>query len=247
MKRIILLASAVGMLAFAGCKKSEEMQMIPVSDYAPLLVGKYITYQLDSTIYTDFGVTKEVHSYEVKYEVDAEITDNLNEPAFRVVRYIRPVAGSLWTPDATFMAKNTGQSLEFVENNLRFIKLRQPISNGFSWKGNSYFDTQSQFSELDYLDDWDYQYENVGEPLTLGSLIFPSTLTVNQRDEIIGNPGDPQFYSEVNTSVEKYAQGVGLIYKDFYHDEYQPPTTIGGSGYHVDGSYGIRLTAIDYN
>lgn len=247
MKKIIVLASAISVLLFAGCEKSEETTMIPISDYAPLLVGKYITYQLDSTVYTDFGVTKEVHSYEVKYEVDAAITDNLNQPAFRVVRYIRPIAGTMWTPDATFMAKNTGQSLEFVENNLRFIKLRQPILNGFSWKGNSYFDTQSQFSALNYMDDWDYQYENVGEPLTLGGLNFTSTITVNHRNEIIGSPEDPQFYSEVNTSVEKYAQGVGLIYKDFYHDEYQPPTTIGGSGYHVDGSYGIRLTAIDYN
>ncbi len=234
-------------LAISSCEKSEEIQSTPISDYAPLLVGKYIAYQLDSTIYTDFGVTREVHSYEVKYEVDEEITDALNETAFRVVRYIRNIGGTTWTPDATFMAKNTGQSLEFVENNLRFIKLRLPFSNGFSWKGNSYFDTQSQYSELNYMDDWDYQYEAVGEPATVGGLTFPNTVTVNQRDEIIGDPNEPQFYSEVNYSVEQYAKEIGLIYKEFYHDEYQPPTTIGGSGYHVDGSYGVKLSVIDYN
>lgn len=238
---------ALLLLAISSCEKSEELQGTPISDYAPLLVGKYITYQLDSTIYTDFGVTREVHSYEVKYEVDEEITDALNETAFRVVRYIRNVGGTAWTPDATFMAKNTGQSLEFVENNLRFIKLRLPFSNGFSWKGNSYFDTQSQYSDLNYMDDWDYQYEAVGEPATVGGLTFQNTVTVNQRDEIIGDPNEPQFYSEVNYSLEKYAKDIGLIYKEFYHDEYQPPTTIGGSGYHVDGSYGIKLTVIDYN
>ncbi|RYG39053.1 MAG: hypothetical protein EOO01_29410 [Chitinophagaceae bacterium] len=129
MKKILVPILALFIFAISSCEKSEKLQDTPISDYAPLLVGKHITYQLDSTIYTDFGVTREVHSYEVKYEVDEEITDALNETAFRVVRYIRNIGGTTWTPDATFMAKNTGQSLEFVENNLRFIKLRLPFSN----------------------------------------------------------------------------------------------------------------------
>ncbi len=230
------------------CKKStDELSYPAISDYAPQIVGKYITYHLDSTIYINFGVTKVIHSYEVKYAVDAEITDNNNDPAFRIIRYVRPVGGSIWTPDATFMAKNTGQSLEFVENNMRFIKLKEPIREGFSWKGNSYFDTQSQFTNFNYMDDWDYLYSHVGQSETIDGKYFDEVLTVEQRDEVIGVPEEPAYYSEINYSIEKYAKGVGLVFKDFYHDEYQPPTTPGGSGYHVDGSYRITLTVIDYN
>lgn len=247
MKKALLALTLVFVL-LEGCKKSSETLSYPaISDYAPLTVGKYITYSLDSTLYINFGVTKVVHSYEVKYVVDAEITDNNNEPAFRIIRYIRSTGEPNWASDATFMVKNTGNSLEFVENNMRFIKLKQPIRDGYSWKGNSYFDTQSQFSDFNYMDDWDYQYSDIGQSETIGSKYFDEVLTVTQRDETIGIPAEPEYYSEINYSIEKYAKGVGMVYKEFYHDEYQPPVTQGGSGYHVDGSYGIKLTVIDYN
>jgi hypothetical protein len=179
----------------------------------------------------------------VKHVVDAAITDNIGRPAYRIIRYIRKTAADTWMPDNTFMAINTGKSLEFVENNLRYLKLQQPITNSFSWKGNTYIDTYTQYSNLRYLNGWDYTYDSVGTALQIGDYNFENTLKVSQRDEVIGIPSDPASYSEINYGAENYAKGLGLVYRKFLHVEYQPPTS--GPGYKV--GYGVTYTIIDHN
>ncbi len=244
MKSRLLLASFL-LLTFVACKKTEEFSTAAIAEYYPLETGKYITYKIDSLIYTNFGTSDTIRSYEVKYLTDSLITDNLGRPAYRIFRYIRANSTDAWQPDNTFLAVNTGTSLEFTENNMRFIKLKQPIRNEYSWKGNSFIDTYSFNSEVRYMDDWDYTYENVGETETIGTYNLDKTLKVTQRDEVIGNPDDPGSYSEKNISNEIYATGIGLVYKYFLHNEYQPPTTPTGVGY--TNGYGVTLTMIDHN
>lgn len=237
---MILIAPAL----LVSCEKKDEIfKTAAIADFSPLAVGKYITYRLDSTVYTAFGTQKEIHSYEVKYETDALITDNLGRPAYRIIRYIRNSPVAAWQSDASFMAVNTGTGLEFTENNMRFIKLKQPIKEGANWKGNSFIDTYSLYSEVKYLADWDYTYEDVDMPAVLGSFNLDSTLTVNQRDEITGNPGDANSYSEVNIGKEIYARGIGLVYRNFLHTTYQP----GNGGYFEEGSYGVEYTITGHN
>lgn len=229
------------------CKKSTEtLQTASISAYSPLTVGKYITYQLDSLVFTNFGVNTETRTYQAKYLVDAQITDNMGRPSYRIIRYLRKTAANAWAPDASFMATNTGNGLEFVENNLKYTKLRLPIRDAYTWKGNSFIDAYSINSELKYLNDWDYTYDSVNMASKVGNTTFDSTIRVSQRDEVIGYPEIPSSYSEVNYGMEKYAKGVGLIYRKFFHSEYQPPTP-GQGGRFVDGSYGITLTIIDHN
>lgn len=229
---------------FSGCKKStEEFKTATLNDYYPLETGKYISYQLDSLVYISFGTRDTTISYQVKYVTDSLITDNMGRPAYRIFRYIRKTAANPWTPNGTFMAVNANNSLEFIENNFRFIKLKLPIREGYSWKGNSYIDTYSSNSLVQYLFDWDYVYTNVGASETIGPYTLDNTITVDQRDEIIGNPGDPASYSEVNYGQEKYAPGIGLVYRRFFHSEYQP----NNGGYFADGSYGVTYTMIDHN
>ena len=246
-KKIIFAGILVAFL-FSACKKeTEEYKSTTISDYAPLQVGKYITYQLDSFRYLPQSLVSLVISYQVKYAIDAEVTDNNGRPAFRVIRYIRNNSTQPWTPDNTFMAVNTGNTFEFIENNLRYIKLKQPFNDSYSWKGNSFIATTSQNIDIRYLDNWDYIYDSLNLPKTIGTLNFDSTLMVNQRDEIIGNPGDPNSYSEKNYGVEYYAKGIGLIYKKFLHSEYQPPTSPGGTGSYSDATKGATFTIIDHN
>jgi hypothetical protein len=246
-KYISFLPLAFLIIIFAACKNETEVYpSAKLSDYYPLQSGKYITYKLDSLVYLNFGTRDTTISYEVKYVVDSLITDNLNRPAYRIFRFIRKEDPNPWVPSGTFLAVNTNNTIEFIENNMRFIKLVLPLSNQFSWKGNAFIDTYSLNSDVKYLDDWDYIYDSVGQPLTLGSINIDNGLVVNQRDEIIGNPGDSNAYSEVNIGQEKYGYGIGLVYHKLFHSEYQPSTS-GGAGYIADGSYGVTLTMIDHN
>lgn len=141
----------------------------------------------------------------------------------------------------------TQQAVEWVQDNFRFLKLELPVTEGFNWKGNAYVSPISSDPNwpFHYLDDWDYTYENVNGsyPAWDGTMI-DNTVTVNQRDEIIGIPSDINAYSERNFGKEVYAKGIGMIFQDFLHWEYQPPN--GGNPGYTNG-YGIRLVMIDHN
>jgi hypothetical protein len=246
MKKTFVYTSVVLIVLFSACKKeTDNFNTYKLSDYSPMQVGKYITYNLDSLLYINFGTKDTTVHYQVKYEVDAAITDNLGRPAFRIIRYIRKNSTDSWNPDNSFMAINTGTTFEFVENNLRFLKLVAPITDGFSWKGNKYIDTYSDVPNLKYLDDWDYIYTDINSSVTLtGGINVDSTITVSQRDEVLNDPANTQIYSEVNKAYEQYAKGIGMVYKKFLHREYQPPTP-GTEGYAL--GYGITLSMIDHN
>ncbi len=248
MRKVFFFLITISAFFLSSCKKSTEIfDTAPLSDYDPLIVGKYVTYNLDSTVvYQNFGQTLTVNSYQVKLVVDAQINDNLGRPAYRVIRYIRKTAANPWVSDNTFTAVNTGTSIEFVENNFRYLKMKAPIREGNTWKGNTYIDTWSLNSNVKYLDDWDYTYDSLNVAAHVGALTIDSTLKVAQRNEIIGNPGNPASYSEVNIGEEKYAKGIGLIYRKFLHLEYQPPTP-GHPGAYADASYGVTMTMIDHN
>jgi hypothetical protein len=229
------------------CKKEKEnFTSDPVSDYFPLQIGKYITYDMDSTVFLNFGQDQVVVHYQAQDRVEAQITDNLGRPGYRINRYIRQDSLQGWTPSQVFMVIPTQNAIEYTENNLRFVKLMMPVKQDFSWKGNSYIDTYSNDLGVTYLDDWDYIYDSIGAPLTINSVTIDSTLSVDERDEFLGQ--DPSIpgtqYAEKTYSIEKYAKGIGLIYREFLHWEYQGPQP-GIPGYYV--GYGIKLSITDHN
>lgn len=225
-------------------KKTEVLTFDNIQDYNLQTPGKQITYKLDSTLYINFGTKDTVVSYFVKDSVMAQITDNLGRTAYRIFRYSRQGTTAPWNPINSFMTVPQDNTIEFIENNNRFIKLKQPLRDGYSWKGNTYLDTYSLLSDIKYMDDWDYTYQDLNQPLVLGSVTVDNTITVNQRDEEIGNVTDVNSYSEKNLSIEKYAKGIGLVYRNFLHREYQPPTP-GHGGYRL--GYGVTMTMISHN
>ena len=232
---------------FISCKKEKDSFFSEsVNDYYPLLVGKYITYDLDSTVFINFGQKDTVIHYQVQDRVDAQITDNLGRPAYRIIHYIRQDTSENWAANNTFLVVPTENSIEYVENNQRFLKLKLPIKQDFSWKGNSYIDTYSVNSEVKYLDDWDYMYDSIDVPLTINSLAIDSTIKISERDEFLGQ--DPAIegtqYAEKTYSLEKYGKGIGLIYREFLHWEYQGSQS-GVPGYFV--GYGVKFSITDHN
>lgn len=246
MRKYFIGSFAIILMLLASCKKEDaNFTSASINDYFPLQVGKYITYNLDSTVFINFGQNQIVNHYQAKDEVDAQITDNLGRPAFRIIRYLRTDSTQPWAPNNVFMAVSTRNSLEYVENNLRFLKLMLPIKEGFTWKGNSYIDTYSTDLDVTYLDDWDYVYDSVGVPLTINSLNIDSTITVDERDEFLGQ--DPSIagtqYAEKTYSIEKYGKGIGLIYRDFLHWEFQGSQSL-SPGY---TGYGVTMSIIDHN
>ena len=244
MKKYAGVALLLITLLTACTKENELFKTASPNDYFPLQVGKYISYNLDSTVFISFGTKDTVIKYQVKDSVETKITDNQGRPAYRIVRYIRKDAFQPWAPSNTFMATSTGKTIEFVENNLRFVKLISPIKEDVTWNGNQYLtiDPYPAYTfSSDFMGDWEYTYKDVDAPLTVGTFNLDSTLTVTEIDYSFANPQTPGTqYAERTYSIEKYAKRIGLVYKEFLHWEYQ------GNTKSYKG-FGIKLTMIDHN
>jgi hypothetical protein len=126
-----LLFLAISSSFLFSCNEKEELVTESLTDYMPLAAGKYITYRLDSLVFTNFGRTTEIHKYQVKHQVDALITDNLGRPAYRVFRFIRDSAGlQPWQPNGSYFITALADQVEISDDNLRMIKLHLPIIAG---------------------------------------------------------------------------------------------------------------------
>lgn len=248
----LLLSGIIAAILFSSCGNSkDDLQLTKIEDYAPLVKGKYITYELDSMVFTNFGTTETHRFYQVKYLVVDSIRDNSGRLAYKVQRSIRsiPAAGGTTTSsfgsELTFSAINTGNSYEFVENNQRFIKLVMPIKNGYSWKGNAYINLSTVipgFGNSYFLDDWDYNYDFVGgpSPINFPGFTLNNTVIVNQRDVSTNLPvtGTTNIASK-DFGKEIYAKNIGMVYRQFIHWEYQTNTKYTG--------FGITMKMIDKN
>jgi hypothetical protein len=251
---VIFFASLLG-----ACKKSGNFKLEPVSDYYPLTLGKYVTYDLDSIIITNnnsLGLIQDTVHYQIQYVISAQQVDNLNRLGYLIVRNIRTDSTVPWVTDHTSFALNTGSTIEFTEDNLKYIKLVEPIQQNFSWSGNSYIETSSFITDVPYLNGWNYIYDSINVPIALGGLTIDSTIKVAEDDETIGPQdhtdtidGYDTVYSSRTYSCEKYAKGIGLVNRNFYYNIFQPrhrqiPINQDNFGY---TGYGIILTMIDHN
>jgi hypothetical protein len=243
----IVVLLSLGFTALQGCKKeTEDFNAPKYTEYYPLQVGKYITYRLDSTVYINLNTQKVVRTYTVRDVVDAEITDNLGRKAYRIRRLMQnPGNPDQWVDNAVFVVTPQDKSVELVDNNQRTIKLKEPLKEGSTWRGNSFIsDTDESF--FAFLASWEFIYEGVDLPYTLGTREFEETVSVLQSDDTLGDPDDKRFYYQVEKSSEVYAKGIGLIYKDFLFEAWQP-ADINNPGFYNPNSFGVRLTYLNHN
>ena len=227
------------------CKKeSESLTLTSISELYPLAVGKTFTYRLDSTITINFGAALATRSYLAKDSIESTFFDAQNRKNFRIFRYLRDtLATQPWKFTATYFATITENSVEFVDNNLRYVTLVNPVSENTFWKGNVYINTILPSSYY-FLDNWDYQYRNLNQSFATKKGIIQNTFTVLQQNTQIPASFNTAVYNEKSYSVEVYAKGIGLIYKEFLHYTWQPTPV---PAKYQDDSYGVKLNLISYN
>lgn len=236
------------------CSKTDTVSTGSISDYYPLEPGKYAVYKVDSTVYTSFGQVKEVHTNLIKDVVDAAITDNLGRPSFRMRRLIRSKTDTTkWNDHSTYLITPLPNSLELVEDNLRFIKLQLPIQDYFSWNGNRYLpdEVYPQFgfnsTAHSRLDSWEYNYENVNGSDSVNGKLFSNTITVtcSIADSTGFPPRDINGPAFKTIWEEKYAKGVGMISRNISLEEFQPRSTTYPNGYY--SGFGLKQTLVEHN
>lgn len=245
----ILLFSIV----FFSCQNSkEEFKATAIADYLPMQIGKYITYRIDSTVFTQNGAKIELHKYQVKHTVISETTDNLGRKTFIINRFMRNETGtSAWTGNGSYLVTPFDDRIEIVENNLRTVPFHLPIKQGFTWKGNSYL-PYAPYKPLfsmegagNDMNKWDFVYRSFGDT-TVQNQSYKDVWTIVQSENIQNIPPvSVSSFGVIEVSTEKYAKDIGLVYKNFQLYEHQPP--------HADNTseayygFGITMWMIDHN
>ena len=178
------------------CSKKEEV--IPPDlgyDYAGLEVGRYIIYDVDSFYYDDFTDTIDTSYFKIKEVVDSKFTDLEGDEAFKIIRYRKENDTTAWELIDVWNSKITTTNFQKVEENVRFVKLIFPVKKNKTWNGNS----------MNNLASMEYEYTVIDNAEVIGGNTLNSVLTVLQYEF------SPLI--EENFFQEKYAKGVGMVYK----------------------------------
>ena len=244
--REFLIIFLLGVL-MAGCHRSEEFVTAgELADYQPFQIGASVTYRLDSTVYLSNQTLKTIRTRFIRLHTDAMVTDGEGRTAYRIIRSIRdPLDSNRWIPDLTCLAIPGKQAMEWIEQNQRFILMTTPIRENLSWRGNRFINTVSD-PLRQYLDGWDYTWKSVGMPFTTGNMIFPNTVTVDQRNDSVNDGRDKSRYFSKDIARDIYARGIGLVYRERLHEIWQPPNASSATGYYEPASHGIRMTYLSH-
>lgn len=190
--RLILIAGLI-LLQFACSKQSNE---------APVLLNAREYFPLDSASFWQYDVSF--------INIDAAVGtfDTLNaqlKMSYRnyddslemhvLDRYIREDSSQAWSEYDVVTASWNKLSLHWVENNLRFVKLTDPILNNKSWNGNSF----------NILDDWNYYYSNLNTSFEFNGYSYDETVRVEKRD--VKNVIQEQ------RAFEVFARYIGSVYE----------------------------------
>jgi len=244
----------VGLLALiSSCsKKNETLTFSAISEFAPLTVGKYITYRVDSLVFPNFGRNIEIRKYQIKHVIDAVFADGMGRPSYRIHRYqTDSTASRPWLPDGTYYITPANDQLEVVEDNRRVIKLHQPLRAEYVWKGNRFLPTDPyeplyNFSNDDDMANWDFRIDGTPASFTYRGRTYNDVLTIEAANDILNVPiTNTIVFASYTRSVEKFAKNIGLVYRQHELWEHQPNT--GGSGGPYKIGFGITQWMIDHN
>jgi hypothetical protein len=237
----------IGIVILTGCSKKEDLQLVNAVDFYPLQTGKIFIYRLDSTVLGPLNQTLITRSYIAKDSVESKFVDANNDTTFRIFRFIRDTLQTQpYRYIATYIATKKNNTIEYTDNNLRFVNLVSPVKENMNWNGTVYINTISP-SPFSYMNGWKFTYSRMNENFITRKGVISNTVTIEQADETLPNlPFNPNAYQEKSFAKEVYAKGIGLIYKEFLRWVYQPPAPGVTNTYYQEGSFGIKLNLIDY-
>jgi len=189
-------------LLFIGCKGEPLEEMKFGYEYLPLTIGSQIEYDVDSIVYDDFSGVRTTYEFVLRERI-VEVYDDLNQrKVYRVERAKRASDTTDFRVYESYGLLIDGTRLEKLRDNLRTIPLVFPVRDDVVWDGNA----------LNAKARVNYRYDYVDRQVAYSGIIFDSTLRVLQWV-------DTTNLIEKRFSEERYAKGLGLVYKEFFEIE----------------------------
>lgn len=200
MRQISILIVGIGLFLFS-CSDIDTSQ--PAFDY------NYSYFPVDSGIWHEYSVLQitideetdvyDTLNYYLLEKFEDSYIDGENDTLRQLNRYYRDSIHKSWQLLSIWLVGLKQNEAIEVEENIKYVKIKFPAQLDLSWNGNAY-------NRTDTLSLFDYTISQIDYPLSENGLVFDSVLTVSQR-EFLSNV-------EKYSYIEKYANTVGLVYKE---------------------------------
>jgi hypothetical protein len=211
------------LLIFAfSCKKEEIPPVNFYYNYFPEKVGTWVESDVIYIEVDEISAFYDTTRYHLREVIESTFIDNQGRPSLRIERYWRTSDTLPWVIKDIWYATRTSTQAEKIEENVRYLKMTFQVNSTKKWNGNVY----------NTLEENEYEYDQIHEPLLLGSLNFDSTVTVSQRLNYN--------FIEEDEAYEIYAMNVGMIKK---LDKYFYITYVSGNPIYNGYSYSQIATA----
>lgn len=241
-----LIAVVLGAAFFSSCKKDRVVVNANGGDqyqtFMPLELGKYIIYDVDSSIWDDTKCIKYSNKSQQEYLVTDTFRDAQKRLSYVVNIRSRANEKAPWVVNDVVYYTPGAEQLEYVEKNIRYVKLVSPVVEEKQWLGNNLMPQEDQ--DYNYLKGWKYTYHNLLAPFDNGAIKFEKTVTVVETDQILNNPEtQPEDYAYLLQSKSVYAFRVGMVYREYAYWIYDPIPMAKNCRKGV----GVTMRAIEYN
>lgn len=178
-----------------GCSPAEPTPEALGYAYFPLETGAFVVYDVTEKQIALTG-TPTTTTYQLREVVREQFEDATGQPAYRLERYRRATTTQPWRIDSVWTARQTPEQAVRTENNLPYVKLIFPVSEGQTWNGNA---LNGRGNDV-------YTLENLDRPQTVGAQRFERTVTVIQQND--------STLVSLDRRTELYAETIGLIYRE---------------------------------
>lgn len=229
------------------CKDTpDDYQTVLGEEYFPLEVGKFVEYEMDSTIYDPNGdSTVSVSKTLLREEVVDTLLDNNGQLLYKVERYERASDTLPWVIKKVLSVSIQANQAIRSEDNLRFIKMTFPLKKGNSWDGNIHVQENMIVTVagevMEMFKGWNYKVTGLGEPASVGSFQFDETLQIQEAEN--------ENLIELRRSNAIYAKGIGLVYRELWILDTQCIDNCTGQPWEEKAEKGfiLRQTILNHN
>ena len=249
----VLFFSAIIALNYS-CSSSvtEELDsVIQGEEFFPLIIGDYIDYQVDSTIFdVDGNSTAVIESTSFLREtVSDTLRDSEGDLIYRIERAEKTNLSDPWEIKDVWVSKRTEFQAERVEENLRFIKMVFPLAEDAFWNGNLFIDDRTIIpiagESIEVFKNWSSEIVSLAEPAVVAvdapedGMFFDEVTTISHADS--------ENLIELRQVTEKYAKGVGLVEKEMWILDTQEIDQTKPWRLKAQKGYILKQTIIDHN
>lgn len=189
---------------FYGCDtETEEIGDAQAGkNYYPLEIGNYRIYNVMYKRY-ESDKAKDSASFQVREQVDTIFNNLAGEPTYKIIRSRRQNPTDAWSEDSVITVTLAKNQVIRQEGNLSLVKMIFPVRESKTWSPNVYNHLDSTQNPKPHR----ARYLNVDQGYTVNGNFYPKTVTVSVNDEVT--------FINIDQRQEVYAEGIGLIYKNY--------------------------------